>query len=189
MVQKTLRKLTLAAILTAISIVLDIVFKTIVPQGISFGFPFYSIPLVIGSIVLGPIYGGMMGFLSDAIGFYASASTYPFDILFSLQAMSWGVIPFFIAKRHSKWWVILIAITITHITATSLSTFANFMSSYAFNGGDINAALIYAFKNVPLRLLMMPVNIIVITYVTTIMNRRLEPLYVEFFQDKKILNT
>src|SRR5690554_6053418 len=101
MVKKELRKLTLASILTALSIVLDIAFKVLVPATQSFGFPFYAIPLVIGSIVLGPIYGGTMAFISDAVGFFA-APRGDYSMLFALQAISWGIVPFFLAKRNAK---------------------------------------------------------------------------------------
>lgn len=185
MVKKELRKLTLAAILTALSIVLDILFKSIVPVNESFGFPFYAIPLVIGSIVLGPLYGGTMGFISDAIGFFAGGSQFAYDFMFALQAISWGVIPYFLAKRKSRWPRVSIAILVSHVVATSFSTFANFMSSYIYNGGNVDGALTYAFANVPLRLLMMPVNIIIITYITYSVNTRLEPLYIEFFAESK----
>jgi ECF transporter S component (folate family) len=188
MVKQELRKITLAAVLTALSIVLDIAFKQLVPANQSFGFPFYAIPLVIGSIVLGPIYGGVMGFISDAIGFFASGSNFAYDIMFALQAISWGVIPYLIARRKSSWVRIGIAVLITHMIATSFSTLANFISSYMYNGGDVDGALAYAFMNVPLRLLMMPVNIIIISYITYTVNARLEPLYIAFFSEPKHKN-
>ena len=131
MVKQNLRKLTLAAVLTALSIVLDILFKSIVPANQSFGFPFYAIPLVVGSIVLGPIYGGMMGFISDAVGFFAGGSQFAYDFMFALQAISWGVIPYLIARRKSGWVRILLAVIVSHIMATSFSTLASFLSSYA----------------------------------------------------------
>lgn len=185
MVKQELRKVTLAAVLTALSIVLDIAFKQLVPANQSFGFPFYAIPLVIGSIVLGPIYGGTMGFISDGVGFFASGSNFAYDFMFALQAISWGVLPYLIAKRKSSWVRIGVAVLVTHMIATTLSTTANFISSYMYNGGNIDGALTYAFMNVPLRLLMMPVNIIIITYITYTVNVRLEPLYIEFFSESR----
>ncbi|WIF88191.1 folate family ECF transporter S component [Acholeplasma laidlawii] len=174
--KQNLRKLTLAAVLTALSIVLDILFKSIVPANQSFGFPFYAIPLVVGSIVLGPIYGGMMGFISDAVGFFAGGSQFAYDFMFALQAISWGVIPYLIARRKSGWVRILLAVIVSHIMATSFSTLASFLSSYAYSS-NLNSAITYATANLPLRLLMMPVNIIIISYVTFTVNTRLEPLY------------
>ena len=184
MVKKNLRKLTLAAILTALSIVLDITFKTLVPANQSFGFPFYAIPLVLGSIVLGPIYGGTMGFISDAIGFFA-APRGDYNILFALQAISWGIVPFFLAKRNAKAFRVGFAVFISHLIASTLSTTADFLFHYLTLGKAVNQALAVAFVHVPLRLLMMPVNIIIITYIIYTVNTRLEPLYVEFFAEHK----
>ncbi|WP_025725473.1 folate family ECF transporter S component [Acholeplasma granularum] len=184
MVKKEIRKLTLAATLTAFSIVLDILFKTIVPSNLSFGFPFYAIPLVIGSIVLGPIYGGVMGFLSDAIGFFAAPKG-DYNFIFALQAISWGIVPFLIARRNSKIWRVSLAILVTHIIASTLSTFADFMFQYLTLGKDYEQALMIAGLNVPLRLMMMPVNIVIISFITYQVNMRLEPLYVEFFHEAR----
>lgn len=188
MVKKELRKLTLASILTALSIVLDIAFKVLVPATQSFGFPFYAIPLVIGSIVLGPIYGGTMAFISDAVGFFA-APRGDYSFIFALQAISWGVIPFLLAKRNSKPLRVTLAILISHLVASTLSTTADFILHYLTLGKAVNQALLVAFANVPLRLLMMPVNIVIISYVTYQVNTRLEPLYIEFFAENSKKNT
>ena len=188
MVKKELRKLTLAAILTAMSIVLDIVFKLVVPAHQSFGFPFYAIPLIIGSIVLGPLYGGTMGFISDAIGFFAGGSNFAYDFMFALQAISWGVIPYLIAKRKSKWPRVGLAVLASHVVATGFTTLANFVSSYLYSGGNVDGAISYMLINLPLRLMMMPVNIIIITYMTYNVNTRLEPLYIEFFSEARKMN-
>lgn len=187
MVKKELRKLTLAATLTALSIVIDILSKTIIPSGVSFGFPFYAIPLVIGSIVLGPIYGVTMGFLSDLVGFISfPQGTY--DILFALQAMAWGVIPWLIARRKSSAPRVVIAVLVTHIVASLCSTTADFFGAFAYNGGNINQSFIYMWRFLPLRLMMMPVNIILISVITYISNQRLEPIYEEFFGKKQLNN-
>ncbi|HRX45699.1 MAG TPA: ECF transporter S component, partial [Acholeplasmataceae bacterium] len=64
-----IQKLVLAASLTAVSVVIDAFFRIILNiQG--FGLPFYAIPLIIGGIVLGPLYAGIMGFVGDAIGIF-----------------------------------------------------------------------------------------------------------------------
>lgn len=187
MVKKELNRLTLAATLTALSIVIDVLSKTIIPSGVSFGFPFYAVPLVIGSLVLGPFYGLLMGFLSDLVGFMSfPQGTY--DILFALQAMAWGLIPWFIARRKSTWVRIGIAVVITHLVASLCSTTADFFGAFAYNGGNINQSFIYMWRFLPLRLLMMPVNIIVITVISYISNTRLEPVYEEFFGKVQIKN-
>ena len=103
MVNQELRKLTIASILTAMSIILDIVFKMFIPANLNFGFPYYAIPLIIGSLILGPIYGGSMGLISDYLGFILFPGPYAYDVLFALRAVMWGVIPSFIATYKSNW--------------------------------------------------------------------------------------
>ena len=39
-----------------------------IPANLNFAFH-YAIPLIIGSLILGPIYGGSMGLISDYLGF------------------------------------------------------------------------------------------------------------------------
>ena len=52
--------------------------------------------------------------------------------MFALQAISWGVIPYLIARRKSGWVRILIAVIVSH-HGTSFSTLASFLSSYAYS--------------------------------------------------------
>ena len=54
-----IQRLALAS-LTAISVVIDAFFKVMLNLQ-NFGLPFYAIPIVIGGIILGPLYGGIMG--------------------------------------------------------------------------------------------------------------------------------
>src|SRR5690606_16809459 len=144
MVKKELRKLTLASILTALSIVLDIAFKVLVPATQSFGFPFYAIPLVIGSIVLGPIYGGTLAFISDSVLFFAARRGY-YSLIFALQAISWVVITFLLPKIISDPLSVTLAILISRLVASTLSTTADFLFHYLTVGKAVNQALLVAF--------------------------------------------
>lgn len=169
MVKKELKKLTLAATLTALSVALDISFKVFVPTGIQFGFPFYAIPIVIGSLILGPAYGGVMGYLSDLVGFFAFPAGFSYDPLFALSAVAWGVVPWFFAKTNSKWYRIGIAVLVAHLMATTLNT----VSMGVVSGWDT------AFTFLWVRAFMIPVNIIIISVITYLVNTRLEPIYLD----------
>ncbi|MBN3491196.1 ECF transporter S component [Acholeplasma equirhinis] len=180
MIQKELRKLTLAATLTALSIVLDIMFKSIIPANIQFGLPYYAIPLVIGSLVLGPHYGAVMGFMSDLIGFYSNSGGFTYDPIYALQAVMWGVIPYLIARRNSGWARIGIAVLVSHLFATFCSSLADFVGTYVWTDGNIDASFARVGLFLPLRLYMLPVNTVIITAVTYFTNQRLEPVYTDF---------
>jgi ECF transporter S component (folate family) len=175
---KELKRITLAATLTALSIVLDITFKTIIPSGLDriFGFPYYSIPLVIGSLILGPIYGGAMGYISDLVGFYASG--YPqYEPLFALSAIAWGVLPWLLTKVVSKWPKVLLAIFVSHLSASALNT----LSMYISYGAET------AFGSLGLRLAMMPVNVIIITVTTYLILQRLNPVFEDYMKPQKLI--
>jgi riboflavin transporter len=89
------RKITLAAMLTAVAIVLTRFVSIIIPLG---GYPSLSIdlgsvPILLSGIVLGPIFGGIVGFTSDIIGFYTNSRGGIFHAGFTINSILTGVIP------------------------------------------------------------------------------------------------
>lgn len=169
---KQLRFLSLAGILTALSIALDVLVKQVIPAA-DFGLPYYAIPLIIGGIVLGPIYGALMGLVSDNVGFILFVRG-GYNPLFSLSAIIWGFLPGLLLNKKSSNLRIGIVLTITHILATLLNTFALYMV----------VSLDYAIGSLSLRLPMMPVNIAILSIVTVILNKRLMPVYEDFLLEK-----
>lgn len=185
MVNQELRKLTIASILTAMSIILDIVFKMFIPANLHFGFPYYAIPLVIGSLILGPIYGGSMGLISDYLGFILFPGPYAYDVLFALRAVMWGVIPSFIATYKSNWPKLLLAIFLGHVFATTSSTLANFISQYVITN-DYSQSWIYAYTQLTLRIYMLPVNVVIMTVVINVLNKVLSMFYDNYLKKPTI---
>ncbi|VEU83207.1 folate family ECF transporter S component [Acholeplasma hippikon] len=165
----TLRKVTLAATLTALSVVIDILFKQFIPASIQnvFGLPFYAIPLIIGAMLLGPIYGLLMAIVSDY--FATMASGFAYMPLFVLAAVVWGVIPGLLIKSKDNYLKIFIVILITHILATFFNTLA--LEVYGW---------LYLDKIFYVRLTLVPVNSIIITSIIYQVNRRLTPIYEDF---------
>lgn len=89
------RKITLAAMLTAVAIVLTRFVSIIIPLG---GYPSLSIdlgsvPILLSGIVLGPIFGGIVGFTSDMIGFFTNNRGGIFHAGFTINSILTGVIP------------------------------------------------------------------------------------------------
>lgn len=88
-------KLTISAIFIA----LVIVFSKILSIGDIPGIPFLRISLgpcllIFASFLVGPIYGGLIGFLSDLIGYFAfDKSGFAYNPLFSLTYILYGVLP------------------------------------------------------------------------------------------------
>ncbi|MFA7156242.1 MAG: folate family ECF transporter S component [Bacilli bacterium] len=99
------RVITLSALFSAISIVLTRYFAIPVPLG---GFPSLSIelggiPIVMGGIILGPFAGGIIGAISDIIGFLINDRGGVYHFGFTLNAILTGAIPgvlFMIFKKY-----------------------------------------------------------------------------------------
>lgn len=169
---RSIKFLALAGILTALSVALDVLVKQVVPL-LNFGLPYYAIPLIIGGIILGPVYGLMMGFVSDFIGFQLAPQG-DYILLFALSAMAWGFFPGLLLKHKSNMIRILIVLLITHIFATLSNTGAMFI----YGWGE------YAMASLALRLWMLPVNVVLLSLVTYILNKRLAPVYESFLFQK-----
>lgn len=170
--RREVKYLALAAILTALSIGLDLVIKNLIPV-VDFGLPYYAVPLIIGGVVLGPIYGGIMGFISDYVGFML-APRGSYAILFGLSAIFWGMIPGLLIKYKSNIYMITIALLITHIMATLSNTIALWLMVSEKT----------ALGSLAIRLPMLPLNVIILTFVTYVLNKRLEPVYDGFMAKK-----
>lgn len=170
--KKNVKFLALAGILTALSIALDVVVKQFIPV-LNFGLPYYAIPLIIGGILLGPVYGLLMGLVSDFIGFQLAPNG-DYIFLFALSAMGWGAIPGLFLKSKSSIERVVTVLFITHIIATLSNTGAMFL----FGWGE------YAMANLPLRLMILPLNVAILSFITYYLNQRLQPVYEDFLVSK-----
>ena len=101
-------KLTISAIFIA----LVIVFSKILSIGDIPGIPFLRISLgpcllIFASLLVGPIYGGLVGFLSDLIGYFAfDKSGFAYNPLFSITYILYGVLPWllvFLVRLNKKY--------------------------------------------------------------------------------------
>jgi ECF transporter S component (folate family) len=117
------RKITLAALLVSISIVLTRFFGIVIPLG---GYPSLSldlgsVPILLSGIVLGPIFGGIVGLSSDAIGFFVNSRGGVFHFGFMLNSILTGVIPglvFLFLKNKNLRLFKIITISVMYILST-----------------------------------------------------------------------
>ena len=91
----TTRKIALAAMMASIAVVLTRFVSIIIPLG---GYPSLSIdlgsvPIMLAGIILGPLYGGIVGLVSDLTGFIINNRGGAFHFGFTLNAILTGVIP------------------------------------------------------------------------------------------------
>jgi ECF transporter S component (folate family) len=171
-----LQKLLLAVSLTSISVVIDVLIKYVIPVE-TFGLPFYAIPIVIGSIVLGPIYGVMMALVGDALGVLMSGYGYLF--LYSLAAISWGLVPRLIVRNKYRIVRLAIGVLIAYLFASLSNTFANF---YYFGQTTAIATLF-------IRLALIIPNSIVIIVLTHFLYQRLYVIFPTYLAIGQLDNT
>lgn len=164
---RELQKLVLASSLVAISIVIDIFFKQILSFN-NFGVPFYAIPIIYGSIVLGPIYGLIMGYVSDLVGFIAFPNG-AYAFIFALGAMLWGFIPgLFLYRKYDRTKLVFVLI-FNHI----LVTIANTLGLLTFLSRES------ALASLTIRLTMIPINVVIITILVHTLQEKLNPVLID----------
>ena len=164
---RELQKLVLASSLVAISIVIDIFFKQILSFN-NFGVPFYAIPIIYGSIVLGPIYGLIMGYVSDLVGFVAFPNG-AYAFIFALGAMLWGFLPgLFLYRKYDRTKLVFVLI-FTHI----LVTIANTLGLLTFLSRES------ALASLTVRLTMIPINVVIITLLVHALQEKLNPVLID----------
>lgn len=123
----------LKIILASIFIALVIIFSKFIPISNIFNLPFLRISLgpmliIFSSILLGPIYGSLVGVLSDLIGFLFDSTGYSYNPLFSLTYFMYGLIPgvliLILPKNKTKlpWLQLVLFILINSFIIYFLST-------------------------------------------------------------------
>lgn len=94
-----IRDLTLAAMMTAISVVIGIVCKNFLNFGSGlFRITFENLPIILSGIVLGPVAGGTVGIASDLISYLLSSQAYPPNLIVTAGAASVGIVSGLVAK-------------------------------------------------------------------------------------------
>ena len=88
----------LGSILTAAAVGIRLFFDYLFPTGGTFGLPIYSIPLVIASLILGPLYGLLAGITADlAMGLFGPYNYLP---LFGISTIIWATIPGLLTRKN-----------------------------------------------------------------------------------------
>ena len=93
------KNLALAAMLTAMSVVIGIFCKTVLnfADGL-FRVTFENLPIILAGIIFGPVIGGIVGAASDLISYLLSAQAYPPNLVVTLGAFSIGLTAGIVAR-------------------------------------------------------------------------------------------
>ena len=101
----SVKRLALAAMLTAMSVVIGIFCKTVLnfADGL-FRITFENLPIILGGIMFGPIVGAIIGAASDLLSYLLSPQTFPPNLIVTLGAsvigMTAGIVSKLVVKRH-----------------------------------------------------------------------------------------
>ncbi len=97
--KKSIRSLTLAAMLTAMSVVIGIFCKNFMNFGGGlFRVTFENLPIILSGILFGPLVGATVGIASDLISYMLSAQIYPPNLVVTLGAGAIGFVSGFISR-------------------------------------------------------------------------------------------
>ena len=100
---KSLKAMCLAAMLTAMSVVIGIFCKTLLNFGDGlFRITFENLPIIFSGVFLGPIAGALTGIASDLISYLLSAQTYPPNLIVTAGAAFIGFTSGLVAKLVVK---------------------------------------------------------------------------------------
>ncbi len=124
MLFKSIKALTIAAMLTAMSVVIGIFCKSFLNFGNGlFRITFENLPIIISGILFGPIVGGAVGAATDLISYLLSPQVYPPNLVVTAGAASIGiisgVISRFIIKKHGCF-QISISTALAHIIGSMI---------------------------------------------------------------------
>ena len=90
---ESVKSMTIAAMLTAMSVVIGILCKNFLNFGGGlFRVTFENLPIIMGGLLFGPIIGGIIGVASDLLSYIFSAQIYPPNLIVTAGAFSVGVV-------------------------------------------------------------------------------------------------
>jgi ECF transporter S component (folate family) len=101
--KKSVRALTLAAMLTAMSVVIGIFCKNFLNFGGGlFRITFENLPIILSGVLFGPIVGASVGVATDLISYMLSAQIYPPNLIVTLGAAAVGFMSGAVARFAVK---------------------------------------------------------------------------------------
>ena len=89
----SLKVMTMAAMLTAMSVVIGIFCKSFLNFGEGlYRITFENLPILLSGIMFGPLVGGVVGAATDIISYLLSPQTYPINVAVTVGAMAVGMV-------------------------------------------------------------------------------------------------
>ena len=99
----SVRRLTLCAMLIAMSVVIGIFCKSLLNFGGGlFRITFENLPIILSGMIFGPVLGGAVGLCSDIISYLLTGQAYPLNLIVTLGSFAVGVVSGIMAKYVVK---------------------------------------------------------------------------------------
>ena len=154
---RTVRALTLAAMLVAMSVVIGIFCKTFMNfAGGLFRVTFENLPIILSGILFGPIVGGLVGAASDLVSYLLSPQIYPPNLIVTAGAFAIGLVSGIVARlvRRRRDVQVILSGSIAHIVGSMV---IKTIGLYQFYG-------ILVLWRVPLYLVIASVEILILCF-------------------------
>ncbi len=123
---KNLKKLTLVAMLTAMSVVIGIFCKNFLNFGGGlFRITFENMPIILAGVFFGPLSGAVVGVASDLISYFLSAQMYPPNLIVTAGAASVGLFSGLVSmifKKYEKRGIvrIIVSASVAHMIGSMI---------------------------------------------------------------------
>ena len=123
-VRSALKRLTLGAMLAAMSVVIGMFCKSFLNFGGGlWRVTFENLPIILAGVFLGPITGGMVGIVSDLTSYLLSPQIYPPNLIVTLGAFTVGLVSglmarFVVRERGTK--QIALSAAVAHIIGSMI---------------------------------------------------------------------
>lgn len=161
-------KITLSAIFIALATVLKSFSITTGEMRLGF----YEIPVFLSGIILGPLFGSLVGLGSDMI--YSLSSGYSFSPIMMCSAVMWGFIGSLFYNKKVKLYQTFILCLIASIVATTI----NSLQLYIYYGMGM-------FANLPNRIFTMIIKWPIISAVTWALSERVIKKVIKSITNRK----
>ena len=156
----TVHTVTLAAMLTACSIVIGIFCKNFLNFGGGlFRITFENLPIILAGITCGPIIGGMVGIASDLLSYLLSAQAYPPNLIVTLGACVVGVASGTVSRllRHKNLTLrVILSGAVAHLLGSMLIKPIGLFQFYSW----------LVLWRIPLYLVIAPIEILLLIWLT-----------------------
>ncbi len=120
----SVRALTLAAMMTAMSVVIGIFCKNFLNFGGGlFRITFENLPIILSGILFGPAVGGLVGCATDLVSYFLSSQAFPPNLLVTLGAVAVGVVSGAVSRfavKKNGYLQIILSASLAHLVGSMI---------------------------------------------------------------------